>query len=86
MSFKLIAGLALAGLVVLFAIQNAEPVEFRFMIWSFALSRALMMFILLAVGMLLGWMLHALTTFRERKQWRLDAESRTRGASGKSIP
>ena len=86
MSLKLIVGLVLAGLVVVFAIQNAEPVEFRFLIWSFALSRALMMFILLAVGMLLGWMLHALTTFRERKQWRLDAETSTRGPSGTSIP
>jgi hypothetical protein len=39
MSVKLIAGLVLAGLLVLFAVQNAEPVEFRFLIWTFALSR-----------------------------------------------
>lgn len=86
MSLKLIVGLVLAGLVVVFAIQNAEPVEFHFLIWSFALSRALMMFILIAVGMLLGWLLHAVTTYRERKQWRLEAETRTRGLSGASIP
>lgn len=79
MSLKLVAGLVLAGVVVVFAIQNAEPVQFRFLIWSFALSRALMMFILLAIGMLLGWMMHAVSTYRERKQWRSDAETRTRG-------
>ena len=84
MSLKLIAGLVLAGLVVVFAIQNAEPVEFRFLTWSFALSRALMMFTLLAIGMLLGWMLHALSSYRERKLWRATAENRARGESGTS--
>jgi len=75
MSLKLVAGLVLAGLVVVFAIQNAEPVQFRFLIWSFALSRALMMFILLAIGMLLGWMMHAVSTYRERKRHRIAAET-----------
>ena len=68
MSLKLTAGLVLASLIVLFAVQNAEPVEFRFLIWTFALSRALMMFILLAIGVLLGWMMHAVSAYRERKQ------------------
>lgn len=68
MSVKLIAALVLAGLLVLFAVQNAEPVEFRFLIWTFALSRALIMSILLAIGVLLGWTMHAVSTYRERKQ------------------
>jgi len=76
MSVKLIAGLVLAGVLVLFAIQNAEPVEFAFLIWTFALSRALMMFILLAIGVLLGWTMHALSAHRGRKQARVTAEAR----------
>ena len=68
MSVKLIASLVLATLIVLFAVQNAEPVEFRFLIWTFALSRALVMFILLTIGVVLGWMMHAVSAYRERKQ------------------
>jgi uncharacterized integral membrane protein len=85
MSVKLTFGLVLAGLSVLFAIQNAEPVQFRFLLWSFSLSRALMMFILLAIGVLLGWMMHAVSTYRERRQSRLDSQTRTRGEPGASI-
>lgn len=68
MSVKLIVGLVLAALLVLFAVQNAEPVEFRFLIWTFELSRALIMAILLAIGVLLGWTMHAVSMYRERKQ------------------
>lgn len=84
MSIKLIAGLILAGLLVLFAIQNAEPVQFRFLVWSFALSRALMMFILLAIGVLLGWMMHAVSTYRDGRQRRGHAEYRAGGESATS--
>jgi len=85
MNLKLIAGLILASLVVLFAVQNAEPVEFRFLLWTFALSRALMMFILLAVGVLLGWMMHAVSVYRERRQHRPPAGTGAGGKTGASI-
>jgi len=85
MNIKLIAGLILASLIVLFAVQNAEPVEFRFLLWTFALSRALMMFILLAIGVLLGWGLHALSTYRDRKQHRHPAESAAGAGTGPSM-
>lgn len=79
MSVKLIAGLVLASLIVLFAVQNAEPVEFRFLIWTFALSRALIMFILLAIGVLLGWMMHAVSPYRDRKHPAHEGELHERG-------
>ena len=85
MNLKLIAGLILASLVVLFAVQNAEPVQFRFLFWTFALSRALMMFILLAVGVLLGWMMHAVSVYRERRQHRTTAGTGVGGKTGASI-
>jgi uncharacterized integral membrane protein len=85
MDLKLIAGLILASLVVLFAVQNAEPVEFGFLLWTFALSRALMMFILLAVGVLLGWMMHAVSVYRERRQHRTPAGTGVGGKTGASI-
>ena len=85
MNIKLIAGLLLASLIVLFAVQNAEPVEFRFLIWTFALSRALMMFILLAIGVLLGWSLHALSSYRDRRQHRHSAETAAGARTGTSM-
>lgn len=56
--FKLILSLALIGTVLLFVIQNVSVVEIRFLFWSFAMSRVLLIFFVLAVGILVGWLLH----------------------------
>ena len=50
MNYKLITTLVAVGLAVIFIIQNVEVVEIRFLFWSFAMSRALLMFFLLAPG------------------------------------
>ena len=63
---KLIASLILAGLVVLFAIQNAEVVEVRFLFWSLLISRALLLFLVFAFGMVVGWLLHRPLAGREQ--------------------
>ncbi len=55
MSIKLYAGLTLLILVVVFTIQNAEVVEINFLIWDFSISRALMIFLVLSIGILIGW-------------------------------
>ena len=59
MDAKLIGVLILAGLVVLFIIQNVAVVEIRLLFWSIQMSRSLLMFLLLAIGMIIGWFLHA---------------------------
>jgi uncharacterized integral membrane protein len=56
-NLKLVAGLVLAGLIVLFTLQNAEVVELRFLFWKLSASRAVMIFSVLAVGIVLGWIL-----------------------------
>jgi hypothetical protein len=33
-------------------------VEVKFLLWSVEMSRALLMFLLLAVGIVIGWFLH----------------------------
>ena len=58
MNIKLITVLVLAGLAVLFIIQNVTVVDVRFLIWSIQMSRALLMFFLLAAGIVIGWFLH----------------------------
>lgn len=56
--FKLILSLILTGTVILFVIQNVSVVEIRFLFWSFAMSRALLIFFVLSVGIIVGWLLH----------------------------
>jgi len=50
----------LAGLVVLFIVQNTQIVEVRLLFWKLSMSRVLLVILLLAVGALLGWMGHSL--------------------------
>jgi uncharacterized integral membrane protein len=65
MNFKLIIILILACLAVLFIIQNVEIVEIRFLVWSVQLSRSLLMFFLVAAGIIIGWFLNSF--FKHRK-------------------
>jgi len=43
--------------VLIFAVQNTQVVEFRFLVWTISLSRALMLFGALAIGVTAGWLL-----------------------------
>lgn len=58
MNPHLIFVLSLVALVVLFIIQNMVVVEVRFLIWSLGMSRSLLIFLLLVVGVIIGWFLH----------------------------
>lgn len=57
MNYKLIIALILAGLVVVFIVQNVAVVEITFLFWSLAMSRSLLMFLVLAIGITVGWLL-----------------------------
>jgi len=65
MNVKLIVGTILAGLAVIFVIQNTTVTELRFFFWTLSMSRALLMFLILSVGIILGWLLHG--SFNRRK-------------------
>ena len=47
----------LITLVLIFVVQNTQVVEFQFLIWTISLSRSLMLFGALAVGIVAGWLL-----------------------------
>ena len=47
----------LIALVLIFVFQNTQVVEFRFLVWTMSMSRALMLFGTLAVGFAAGWLL-----------------------------
>jgi putative membrane protein len=67
MDYRLVTGLLLGCLIVLFIVQNAAVVEIRLLFWTFAMSRALMIFLVLAIGMVLGWLTHGYLA-RKRRQ------------------
>ena len=66
MNAKLIINLILAGLALLFIIQNITVVNVRFLFWTLSMSRALLMFCILAVGIIVGWSLHSLYVSHRR--------------------
>ena len=59
MNYKLILGIVLAAMAVVFIIQNVTIVELKFLFWTLSISRALLTFLILAIGIILGWLLHS---------------------------
>nr|MBF0220637.1 LapA family protein [Desulfobulbaceae bacterium] len=68
MNIKLIFILTLVGMAVLFVVQNVAIVEIQFFIWSLAVSRAILIFLVLAVGIIVGWLLHSYATHIENNK------------------
>lgn len=64
MHIKLIFSLILAGLAVIFVIQNVAVVEISFMTWHISMSRSLLIFFILAIGILIGWLMHSYVIHR----------------------
>ena len=54
---KLIAILVLAGLVVIFIVQNTAVVDIRLFFWTISMSRSLMFFLVVCIGIVIGWLL-----------------------------
>jgi uncharacterized integral membrane protein len=64
MNYRLIISLVLIGLIVVFIIQNAAVVEIKAFFWTIAMSRGLLIVILLSIGVLVGWFLKTYFTHR----------------------
>lgn len=54
---KTIIFVILIALVIVFTIQNIEVVEVRLFVWKVSMSRALMLFGTLLIGIIAGWLL-----------------------------
>jgi uncharacterized integral membrane protein len=68
MSFKLIFILILIGLAALLIIHNVAAVEVRFLFWSIAMSRALLIVFALVIGFVSGWIVHGSLALRRSKE------------------
>lgn len=76
-NLKLIISLLLTGFIVLFITQNVAIVEIRFMFWEVSMSRSLLIFFLLAVGIIVGWLLNSYMAHRSGKGEMKKSESGT---------
>ena len=47
----------LIGVVLIFVVQNTQVVDVKFLFWSLSMSRALILLITLAIGLVGGWLL-----------------------------
>ena len=56
--------IGLIALVVIFVLQNTQVVEVQFLFWTISMSRALILFATLAIGLVGGWLL----TFPKRRK------------------
>ena len=66
-NLRLISALLLAALIVVFTLQNTEATTVKLFLWSITTSRALTLFVVLVIGMAIGWLLRSL---RSRKSAR----------------
>ncbi len=66
MNFKLISGLIIICLILVFIIQNIAIVEIRLFFWTIEISLVLLILILLGLGMVAGWLLNDYFTYRKK--------------------
>ncbi|MGQ9642226.1 MAG: lipopolysaccharide assembly protein LapA domain-containing protein [Ignavibacterium sp.] len=66
MKAKVIIMLILIGIFILFVVQNIEIVNIHFMFFSFPVSLVLLLFIILAVGIIVGMMLPGILTSKKK--------------------
>ncbi|MFH1858256.1 MAG: LapA family protein [Candidatus Omnitrophota bacterium] len=53
---KKVFGFLLILIVIVFIAQNYQMIEIKFLTWKFLVSRALVIFLALFVGIILGWL------------------------------
>ena len=59
LNFKQIISLALAALTILFILQNIAVININFLFWTFFISRSVLIFLVLLIGMAIGWLLRS---------------------------
>ncbi len=67
MNFKIFSILALVILTVIFITQNVTVVEVNLFFWRISISLALLIFVNLLIGFLLGWFIKSYTGYKKAK-------------------
>lgn len=64
---RILAAAIVFVLLLVFVIQNTEVVQLTFLFWSIAMSRALLILFMLAIGAALGWFLNSYRRARQNR-------------------
>lgn len=59
MTTKMYITLFLLAIVAIFTVQNATAVTVNFLFWKLEISRALLIFFVLIIGVIVGWISHS---------------------------
>lgn len=68
MHYKPLIGIIAGALVLLFIVQNIAMVEIQFLFWSFSMPRAIVLLVVLAIGILIGWLWNSYLTHSKKEQ------------------
>ena len=60
MAYKLLITISLVVMVMIFAVQNAAMVEIQLLFWEVAFPRSLLIFMMLLIGIVIGWFARAI--------------------------
>jgi len=56
LNYKTIISLVLVALTILFILQNIAVININFLFWTFFLSRSVLIFLVLLIGIVIGWL------------------------------
>ena len=68
MSYKIGLVAILALIVLIFLVQNIEVVTVSFLFWEMSMSRAVLLFLSLLIGFIIGWLAHSFLSYRKNKR------------------
>ena len=63
---RFILGIAFGVLALIFVFQNMEVISVSFLAWTITTSRAVILFILLAAGFVVGWAVGSIGRWRKK--------------------
>ena len=63
MKWSILFTVILLILVMVFALQNAADVEIRLLFWQVAFPRSLLIFLMLLIGIIVGWIARSVYRF-----------------------
>jgi len=66
MKTKVIIMLILIGIFILFIMQNMEVVQIHFLFFSFPISQVLLLFIVFAIGIIIGMMVPGILSSKQK--------------------
>lgn len=65
---RLVIGIVLAVAALFFVFQNIGVIEIRFLFWSITMSRSLLLFLVLLIGVVIGWLWHSVSLRRAARR------------------